>query len=336
MNSPESPNIIDTETEISLAERVDALRREYLEAQERNLLKSYERSEEENQRKPAEENETYEKFNNYDSSPQRVPENLSYDRFQESEYYHQPTQNPEKPLDLTGEKDEIESEDGKSESEKTESSPKGFRKVRGKKGVKKSDSEVVSSPRVRKSGKSRKIENYSTVSDEKVVKSHPEAELEPEPNLPRPHTPPPPPTEEMPVPQSTPEKLVHRDPRLREESSTIYSDVQIKPELFNRTDILNEIKEEQGYKEVLTKGELKGEWEIKTEVDSYRWNQVDENDKINQNGLKCTERKDLDFKNLTKGNVPDESHTELKSEESDQFSSAADKIAPAKRKVFIC
>lgn len=335
MNSPESPNIIDTETEISLAERVDALRREYLEAQERNLLKSFERSEEESQSKPAEENENYEKFNNYDSSPQRVPENLSYDRFQESEYYQPSNQNPEKPLDLTGEKDENESEDGKSENEKIESSPKAFRKGRGKKGgAKKSDSETRSSPRVRKSGKSRKNENSLNSSEEKEVESPQlEAELE-EPDSPRPHTPPLPPTDEdMHTPMSSPEKLLRRDPRLREETSTIYSDVQFKPEMFNRTE--NEIKEEQGFKEVFTKGELKGEWEVKTEVESFRWNQIEGNDKINQNGLECAERKEFDFKNLTKGNVPEESQTEVKSEESDQFSSAADKIAPAKRKLSI-
>lgn len=144
---------------MSLAERVETLRREYLEAQERNLMKTYGRYENECTRRLEKDNEEYEKFNNFQTSPQRVPENLSY-KYPDSNYFvSEPTLSVEKPLDLTGEK-ETGLSDKEMESEKVESSPKHPKRGRGRKsGNKKGDSEVRTSPRFRKSVKSRKNES---------------------------------------------------------------------------------------------------------------------------------------------------------------------------------
>ncbi|KAL0276870.1 UNVERIFIED_CONTAM: hypothetical protein PYX00_004343 [Menopon gallinae] len=150
INSPESPAILDTENEISLAERVDALRREYMEAQERNLLKDYDYNRE-NQMRARKESESYDRFNSYYA--QRSPENLTF-RYPDTPYYQESSQPNEKPLDLTGEKEKLGTSE--SENERNDSSPKHSRKCRGKKTAGKS--EVRTSPRFRKPAKGRKAE----------------------------------------------------------------------------------------------------------------------------------------------------------------------------------
>lgn len=137
---------------------MDALRREYLEAQERNLLKTYGRYENECTTRSDRDNEEYERFNNFQTSPQRVPENLSY-KLPDEKCFEEPNPTVEKPLDLTGEKEKGPS-DVEMENEKVESSPRHPRRGRGRKsGSKKGDNEVRTSPRFRKGAKSRKSES---------------------------------------------------------------------------------------------------------------------------------------------------------------------------------
>lgn len=121
------------------------------------MLKNYDSFNNGTQQRVADETDQYERFNNYDSSPQRVPENLSY-RYPDSEYYQEGAPSAEKPLDLTGEKDKDDVSDVGQDGNKTETCPRQ-KKVKGRKtSVKKSENEVRTSPRFRKGGK-RRTEN---------------------------------------------------------------------------------------------------------------------------------------------------------------------------------
>ncbi|KAK6639778.1 hypothetical protein RUM43_008053 [Polyplax serrata] len=372
-NSPESPTIIDTESEISLAERVDALRREYLEAQERNLLKTYGRYENECTTRSEKDSEEYERFNNFQTSPQRVPENLSYKYSEDKSEEVAPT--VEKPLDLTGEKEKEESSDVDMDNEKVESSPKHLRKVRSRKGgTKKGCNEVRTSPRFRKGTKVRKSEseakgrskeNEEKVSDGNCIQKSDNVDgVRSQGRVP-------PPTQCVEVPTR------NLDPRLRNNSGYLKTEsVENHEAEINVVDNPREIKPDVNY-EVTEEADVSSRTCLKTdklnrtskrdvisnqmladnfdrckqEEEDVRDVKVDDPDeKIVQNGFEKVKVEESNrglearyaqgprfFKCEVASENSLELHTDSKSNEDlEQFSTApADKSAPTKRKLSI-